>query len=294
MEGDVSSDSLRTAYARSMVENSLTGSKKAASYLRALDLLGPVLVTHIGPFSSIGSLWEIRSVAQLNELYAYILDQQRLGEAGIFAEHASPSYWRSGFYSAAIKSLKEFLVIHRHEQQLWEVYRSATQQPIELARKLEEQPLDDVAELIDGKDVDFSTKEGRDILRSVKTRVNQSFFRTMVIDNYGHRCGLTGIPIPQVLRASHISPWSEDEPNRLNPANGLCLSATYDAAFDAHLISFDEDLRLILSPDLREYVDDEAFRRHFQALEKVKLSDARRYRPDLELMEKHRMMVLNH
>jgi putative restriction endonuclease len=271
-----------------MAESSLTGSKKAASYLRALDLLGPVLVTHIGPYSSIGSLWEIRSVAQLNELYAYILDQQRLGEAGIFAEHESPSYWRSGFYSAAIKSLKEFLVIHRHEQQLWEVYRSATKQPIELARNLEEQPLDDVAELIDDKDVDFSTREGRDILRSVKTRVNQSFFRTMVLDNYGTRCCLTGIPIPHVLRASHIIPWAEDESNRMNPANGLCLSATYDAAFDAHLISFDEDLHLILSPNLREFVDDEAFGRHFKALERVRLNEARRFMPDEGLMAEHR------
>jgi len=276
-----------------MIESNLTGSNKAASYLRALDLLGPVLAAHPGPFTSTRSLWAVQSVVQLNDLYAYILEQQRLGEAGIFAGHESPSYWRSGFYSAAIKSLKEFLVVYRHEQRLLAIYRTAVGDPVGLAGRLEEQPLDDAEELIDDKDVNISTKEGRDVLRLVKARVNQSIFRTMVLDNYGSRCCLTGIPIPQVLRASHIIPWAEDETNRMNPSNGLCLSATYDAAFDAHLISFDEDLYLILNPDLREFVDDEAFRRHFKAVEGVKLNEARRYSPDQGLMTRHRMMFFS-
>ena len=29
--------------------------------------------------------------------------------------------------------------------------------------------------------------------------------------------------------ASHIVEWAKDKANRLNPENGLCLSATYDA-----------------------------------------------------------------
>jgi len=35
---------------------------------------------------------------------------------------------------------------------------------------------------------------------------------------------------------------------RLNVRNGICLSCLHDAAFDCHLISFDEELRLVLSP----------------------------------------------
>ena len=48
---------------------------------------------------------------------------------------------------------------------------------------------------------------------------------------------------------SHHCPraWAEGEANRLDPENALCLSATYDAAFDRHLISFDEHYRLIVS-----------------------------------------------
>jgi putative restriction endonuclease len=41
-----------------------------------------------------------------------------------------------------------------------------------------------------------------------------------------------GFSLADIFRASHISPWAEDEKDRLNSENGLCLSATYDAAFD--------------------------------------------------------------
>ena len=47
---------------------------------------------------------------------------------------------------------------------------------------------------------------------------------------------LTGLGLQPVLRASHISPWSDDPENRLNPSNGILLAATYDAAFDQHLL----------------------------------------------------------
>jgi len=39
--------------------------------------------------------------------------------------------------------------------------------------------------------------------------------------------------------ASHIVPWAEDERNRLNPRNGLCLNALHDRAFDRHLMWID-------------------------------------------------------
>jgi len=40
-----------------------------------------------------------------------------------------------------------------------------------------------------------------------------------------------------LLIASHIVPWSKDKQNRLNPRNGLCLSALHDKAFDRGMIS---------------------------------------------------------
>ena len=63
----------------------------------------------------------------------------------------------------------------------------------------------------------------------------------------GNRCCLTGLDLPQLNRASHIIGWAEPKGKqiRMDPRNGLCLSATYDAAFDRKPITFDEDYRLV-------------------------------------------------
>ena len=54
-----------------------------------------------------------------------------------------------------------------------------------------------------------------------------------------------------MLRASHIVPWAEcDDAQRLDVHNGLLLSALWDAAFDAGLVSFTDDGTVLVSPDL--------------------------------------------
>ena len=80
-------------------------------------------------------------------------------------------------------------------------------------------------------------KEGKEKERLVKTRVNQSIFRTMILAAYNNTCCITGIDNPDLLIASHIVPWSKDEKNRLNPMNGLCLNALHNRAFDKGLIT---------------------------------------------------------
>lgn len=80
-------------------------------------------------------------------------------------------------------------------------------------------------------------KEGLDKERMVKTRVNQSIFRTMILATYNNTCCITGISNPELLVASHIVPWSKDHKNRLNPTNGICLNALHDRAFDKGLIT---------------------------------------------------------
>lgn len=84
------------------------------------------------------------------------------------------------------------------------------------------------------QDILFDLKglKGKTVIREVKTRVNQSVFRLMVLTNYTTKCAITGIDIPELLLASHIVPWSKNENERLNPENGICLSALYDKAFD--------------------------------------------------------------
>jgi predicted restriction endonuclease len=65
---------------------------------------------------------------------------------------------------------------------------------------------------------------------------------------------MTGITNPELLRASHIVPWAECETDRkrLDVHNGLLLSALWDAAFDAGLVSFGDDGAPIMSTRVSE------------------------------------------
>lgn len=82
-------------------------------------------------------------------------------------------------------------------------------------------------------------------------RVKQSFFRRAVLSSYQGRCCMSGLSEPRLLVASHIVPWSKDKANRLNPSNGLCLSAIHDRAFDKGLITLTDDFRIIVSEELK-------------------------------------------
>jgi len=90
-----------------------------------------------------------------------------------------------------------------------------------------------------------------DVERLAIQRIGQNIFRSALIDYWGGRCPITGITDPALLRASHIVPWAEcDDAQRLDVHNGLLLSALWDAAFDAGLISFADDGSVLVSLEL--------------------------------------------
>lgn len=265
-----------------MREAGAEGSNKASSYIRALELLGPILAktrTH----RDCADVFAVESPGRIGELYELVLEQQRQEDAGMFGGEEPSSYWRNRFYSAALKSYQEFLILAPYKQKLWELARKGGD-PAVLARRLNEQEIGKAERLL----VDFASREGKDRICSAKARVNQGFFRELILDEYRTQCCISGLNVPEVLRASHIVGWAEDEANRLNPTNGLCLSATYDAAFDRHLISFDEDCRLIFSPVLAEFCGNQAFQTQFKAFEGQPLAMPKRFRPDQTFLEKHR------
>ncbi len=88
------------------------------------------------------------------------------------------------------------------------------------------------------------TKEGKERDTMVRVRVNQSFFRATVLAAYNNKCCITGLAVPELLNASHIIPWSVDLANRVNPRNGLCLSAIHDRAFDRGLLTITTDYQV--------------------------------------------------
>ncbi len=93
---------------------------------------------------------------------------------------------------------------------------------------------------------------GTEVEHMVRQRVGQNKFRDAMLDYWSGACAVTGVAIPEVLRASHAKPWAEctTDAERLDVFNGFLLSANLDALFDRFLISFDDEGILIVSPAL--------------------------------------------
>ncbi len=105
------------------------------------------------------------------------------------------------------------------------------------------------------EDVDID-RVGEDRVVQATERIGQSFFRSMVLSAYGGRCCITGLSVPRLLVASHIVPWRINKLHRLNPRNGLALSALHDRAFDAGLITINEDMTVRVSDKHSAMSDD--------------------------------------
>jgi hypothetical protein len=86
---------------------------------------------------------------------------------------------------------------------------------------------------------------------SIQARVGQAQFRQNLLDRWEYRCSVSGIRIPEILRASHIRPWREaSDTARLDPANGLLLAPQYDALFDRRLITFSSSGSILVANHL--------------------------------------------
>jgi predicted restriction endonuclease len=98
------------------------------------------------------------------------------------------------------------------------------------------------------KRIDLSPT-GREAL--VQARRGQGRFRQDLL-KYWRGCAVVGSTIQSILRASHIKPWRESaDGERLDPANGLLLTANLDALFNDGLISFNDHGGMLISLRLR-------------------------------------------
>ena len=87
--------------------------------------------------------------------------------------------------------------------------------------------------------------------RLVVQRIGQDVFRAALMDYWGERCVITGLAVPELLRASHIKPWADcTDAERLDVFNGLLLAPNLDAAFDRGLITVADDGAILVSPTL--------------------------------------------
>jgi len=141
--------------------------------------------------------------------------------------------------------------------------------------------------------LDTKNLKGEDIIREVKTRVNQSVFRQIVLSNYNNKCSITGIDIPELLLASHIIPWSKNEEHRLNPENGICFSPLYDKAFDKGLIGINTNNEIIFSDSIKRKKETEFYNKYFSSIENQKIITAQKYLPRKEFLEYHLDTIFN-
>lgn len=119
-------------------------------------------------------------------------------------------------------------------------------------------------------------------------RIGQQFFRNSVLGCFNHKCCISGIPVPQLLRASHIIPWKESEEHRLNPRNGLCLAATYDAAFDRGLIALTSDYKIIVHDLIKQHISNSHIKTDFVDIEGKSITLPEKNLPDRKFLQWHR------
>jgi putative restriction endonuclease len=275
---------MREAYREFVHSTNLAGSGRASSYLRALDLLGKMIEAVPMGFSDCQDIWSPPPIERLNDLYQFVCDEKKKGDASVWnLPGLRKSYLQSGYCSAALRDYQSFLVEYQHEQSLLGEFENRDGSEDEVVQKLERE-LEIPRFLID----DLIDIEGKEVMRMVKTRSNQRVFQKIVMRNYGGACCVTGIDVPEVNRASHIIPWSVGPKTRMDPRNGLYLSATYDAAFDRNLLSLDDDYRIILSRDLKDHYTSESVKIHFIEKEGQKVRLPSSFLPKHEYLEKHR------
>jgi len=135
------------------------------------------------------------------------------------------------------------------------------------------------------------TYEGKEREAMVKVRVNQAFFRSSVLASYNNKCCITGITMPELLVAGHIIPWSADKKNRVNPANGLCLNALHDKAFDKGLITITPDYKIMLSESLMDNLKKNELDVFFLPFDGKKVTLPQKFLPHREFLEYHNSAI---
>ncbi len=274
--------SLKPEFSRYLLERNKAGSGKATSYIRAINLVNQMIEIDSMGFGNL-DVWRTEDFDTLINLQEVLQAAKSNYASSWYDESLPKSYLRDGFCSAAIKMYIQFL-------EEYQIEKSALASFEDVGGKTKAFSVE--TQLRVNASVDaierFKGVEGKEELRTVKQRCNQNIFRKIILQVYDATCCITGLNIPELNIASHIIPWAEDEDLRLDPCNGLCLSATYDRAFDQNLISVDEDYRLIVSKDIKEYYTSEVVKGHFLSKEGEAIMLPASYKPSEKYLKKHR------
>lgn len=121
----------------------------------------------------------------------------------------------------------------------------------------------------------------------VRQRVNQRFFHDTVLSAYNSHCCITGITIPCLLEACHISAWKDDKKNRTNPKNGLCMTSTFHRAYDNYIVAITPDYEIIVSEKMMDSVRNDDFREFLMCIQGQKIRMPYKFAPARDLLALH-------
>lgn len=140
-------------------------------------------------------------------------------------------------------------------------------------------------------EVRWEDVQGLDRATVAKVRVNQHFFRSVVLSGYRSRCAVCELPLAALLVASHIVPWCEDKSERMNPQNGICLCVIHDRAFDKGLLLISANYRVSLHPLVQKQSGKPSIQAFFLSFDGKKLCLPDRWHPAPHLLERHAELV---
>ena len=122
-------------------------------------------------------------------------------------------------------------------------------------------------------------------LRTVKARVGQAAFRSVVLSAYREQCTICRLRHTELLDAAHITPDADGGSSVVT--NGLALCKIHHAAYDANILGVRPDYVAEVRADILDEVDGPMLRHGLQAVHgsKIVLPRSAAKRPDLDGLE---------
>jgi putative restriction endonuclease len=121
--------------------------------------------------------------------------------------------------------------------------------------------------------------------RLIPPRLGQGAFRLAVTEAYRRECAITGGRVLPALEAAHIQSYSSGGEHEVS--NGLLLRRDIHSVFDAGYLTFDEDLRVVVSERVRTEFNNGNEYRRLQGQE-LRLPSNPKYHPDPARLQWHR------
>lgn len=213
--------------------------------------------------------------------------------AKIIGRTPSAVSWKLANFARLDPSLKERSIAgashgSKKEIEVWDEFNDDWEalafESEKLLAQLSDLAVEEVAEVAE----EYLPREGKERERLVRSRVNQQFFRKTVLTAYENRCCITGLPMLELLTASHIVPWKSDPNNRINPHNGLSLNALHDRAFDRGLLTITTNYEVKLSREIKDLTQDSVTNEFLIRYEGAAINLPTRFVPDKIFLERHR------